>query len=478
MSILNEFFTAPVPAGGAVKKTIPLVEVKQHARLGASGAHRWTICHVSPRLEDGKPDNAKDAARIGTICHDLGEQCLKVGDDVMLSFALGKNALVDKKGLVVYRAPGTYPDGGHEVTDKMVGWAGSYIDFIRKLVMGGGKLRVEARLSIEHITDEPDAMGTSDSVILFPEEICIADLKCGFKRVPAKKRLEGIDLERAPERFKIAAGFSEVLKPNVQLVMYAEAAIEEMRKDDPAAFAKIKRVRYIVVQPPLDFVDEHVVSLEDHADWVQWIREQAAMTRSPFAHAYPGAEQCQYCKAYPCPEAESAALMAAFDSFEALDAERLRRPSVDELPKIKKLLPMLRDYCDYIDGRIYGELSAGRPVAGYKLVAGEQGDRKWVSEVVVRDTLLEQGVAEGDIYTPRKVKSPAQIEEMTRGSTRKVSKAVFEELKANITRAQPSGSKVVEAGDARPAVSFNITAGFEFDNEPKPAFDFNKFFNT
>ncbi len=474
MSVLDTFFAA-APTHSA-KKTIPIVEVKQHARLGASGAHRWTMCHVSPRLEDGQPDRVGDAARVGTICHDLGEQCLKLKDDILLTTALKKSAFVDDKGLVIYRPEGT--PGGIEVSENMVQWAGSYIDFVRKLVMAGGTLYVEQRFSIEHITSEPDAMGTSDSVIVFPDEITIADLKCGFKRVPAKLRLEGIYLERAPERFKVAAQFSEVLKPNVQLVMYAEAVIEEMRQKDQAAFAKIKRVRYIVVQPTLNFVDEFVLSMDDHAEWVQWIREQAAMTRSPFAEAYSSPDVCCYCKAYPCPDAEKAGLLAAFESFEALDAERLRRPSIDELPKIKALIPLLRDYCDYIEGRVYGELQAGRPVEGYKLVAGEQGDRKFDDVDAVRRLLLDEGVNESDIYLPPKVKSPAQIEAMTRGTTRKVQKAAWEKLLPHIKRAPASGNKVVAVSDPRPAISTSIAAGFEFDNEPKPAIDFNNFFNT
>jgi len=42
MSLLDSFFAAG-PAHIPVKKTIPIVEAKKHARLGASGAARWTI---------------------------------------------------------------------------------------------------------------------------------------------------------------------------------------------------------------------------------------------------------------------------------------------------------------------------------------------------------------------------------------------------------------------------------------------------
>lgn len=471
MSLLDSFFAAG-PAHIPAKKTIPIVEAKKHARLGASGAARWTICHLSPRLEDGRPDSSGTAAEIGTICHDLGEQCLKLNDDAMLSMALGKKAEVDTKGLVTYRPASS--EIGHIVTEAMVSWSETYIDFIRKMVMSGAKLRVEARLSIEHITGEADAMGTSDSVLLWPEELCIADLKCGFKRVYAKRVLVGIELDRAPTNKQIAALVSEVLKPNVQLVMYAEAALEDLRKTDAAAAAKIKRIRYIIVQPTLNHIDEHTVDLEEHAEWVQWIREQAVETRSPFAQAHPGPEQCMYCKAYPCPTAEQKALEVAFDGFAALDAERVRQPSVEELPRLKRLLPMLESYIKYVNGRVYSELSAGRPVPGYKLVPGDEGDRYFDDEDAVRTKLVMAGVPRDSIFT-EKLKSPAQIEKMTKGRNKlpEVVK-VWEELQAHIKRDAAGSHKVVEDIDARQAIAVNQAAGFDFTGDT--AIDINKFF--
>jgi hypothetical protein len=471
MSLLDSFFAAP--AHMAPKKTIPIVEAKKHARLGASGAARWTICHLSPRLEDGQPDSSGTAAEIGTICHDLGEQCLKLNDDSPLSMALGKKATVDDHGLVTY-LPAHAPEG-HVITEAMIEWVTTYIDFIRKMVMAGAKLRVEARLSIEHITGEPDAMGTSDSVLHWPEELCIADLKCGFKRVYAKRVLIGVELERAPEAMKTKALVTEVLKPNVQLVMYAEAALEDLRKTDPAAAAQIKRMRYIIVQPTLNHIDEYTVDLEEHAAWVQWIREQAAATRSPFAEAHPGPEQCMYCKAYPCPTAEQKALEVAFDGFAALDAERVRQPSVEELPRLKRLLPMLENYIKYINARVYNELSAGRPVPGYKLVPGDEGDRYFDDEDSVRTLLVKAGVSRDQIIN-EKLKSPAQIEKMTKGRN-KVPEVVkvWDELQAHIKRDAASSNKVVEDVDARQAIKVNPVAGFDF--EPDPSFT-NNFFNV
>ena len=239
--------------------------------------------------------------------------------------------------------------------------------------------------------------------------------------------------------------------------------------------ARIKRIRYIIVQPTLDHIDEHTVDLAEHATWVQWLREQAAETRSPFAQAHPAPDVCQYCKAYPCPAAEQKALMVAFDSFEALDKEQLRRPSVDELPRIKKMLPMLENYIAYINKLVAGELKAGRKVPGYKLVPGDQGDRKWSDEDAVRNKLALAGLPR-EAFTSEKLKSPFQIEAMTKGRNKRPEVLkIWEDLTQYITRAEPSADKVVEDIDPREAKVVNPAAGFDF--EPDPAFT-NNFFNV
>lgn len=475
--MFDDFFSMGDDKPAHIKpvKTIPIVEVKKHARLGASNSPRWTICHKAPRLEDGLPDTSGDAAEIGTICHDLGEKCLKADDDVLLTTALGKRAIVESNGLVIYQLD-QGQSVGHVVTDKMTLWASMYIELIRDFVRSGARLMVEARLSIEHITGEADAMGTSDSVLLWPEELCIADLKCGFQKVFAKYPLEGIDFSTAPNDFQMRSLFgTETFKPNTQLVIYAEAARNELAKKNPEAYARIKRIRLIVVQPTLDHVDEFVLSIEDHLAWIEWIRQQAEATRSDDAKAVPGPKQCQFCKAYPCFEAEQAALDTAFEDFAAFDEERVRRPSVHELSKLKSMLPMLRKYCDYIEARVYAEFESGRSVAGYKLVEGEKGDREWANPFAADLALKAAGIDDNDRYKSKLI-SPAQAEAMTRGKRAKLSKGEWEKLQQHIIRPPASGYKVVEASDPRPAVTIDISS--YFDDQGGSSEGLTDFFNT
>ena len=50
---------------------------RTHAILSASGAHRWLLCTPSARLEEQFPDTTSDAAKEGTLAHELAEMKLR-----------------------------------------------------------------------------------------------------------------------------------------------------------------------------------------------------------------------------------------------------------------------------------------------------------------------------------------------------------------------------------------------------------------
>jgi hypothetical protein len=54
--VSHDFFSdTATTVADAKRKVIQIAEAKQHAYLSASGSPRWTMCHVSPRREEGKP---------------------------------------------------------------------------------------------------------------------------------------------------------------------------------------------------------------------------------------------------------------------------------------------------------------------------------------------------------------------------------------------------------------------------------------
>lgn len=419
--------------------------VKQHAKLSPSSSHRWTQCHAAPqreaRLHLVRETNF--AADWGTTAHDLGEKTLVAGDDRYLRMALGKTARVESDGTVTYLPPEA---PGIPIDDEMIECVESYVDFVRQLALGG-ELHVEQRLSIEHITGEPDAKGTSDTVVLFPDEIAVADLKGGFGKVLAKKPM--------PEPMTLPNGVVTSVKPNTQLVMYADAARVEHQ-----FFHHFERVRIIIVQPRLSHVDEHVMEIDEFLGWVEWIRQQAQATRGDNPRAAPSDDVCQWCRAFPCEDAKRLALDTAVDDFE----DKPRTPSTDpvELGKQMRLVPFIKQFCAWVESRVRAELQANRPVDGYKMVEGDMGDRKWSDDTRVVPLLVEYGLKPED-YTTSKIVSPAAIEKMVlrkrKTPNKKLTVDQWERLQALITR-EEGAPKVVPDSDPRPALDINPAADF------------------
>ena len=52
-------------------------EKRDHALLSASSAHRWLACTPSAKLEEQFPDTTSEAAREGTLAHELAELKLR-----------------------------------------------------------------------------------------------------------------------------------------------------------------------------------------------------------------------------------------------------------------------------------------------------------------------------------------------------------------------------------------------------------------
>ena len=132
-----------------------------HARLSPSAASRWMSCAGSAALCDDEGDDESDFAAEGTAAHELAETILLGADGESL---VGKRASNDVKW-----------------TKDMLKHVMTYVTTVRDLVEStGGKLFVEVKVPIDHLTGEEGATGTSDVVIVTDDEIIVCDLKFGM----------------------------------------------------------------------------------------------------------------------------------------------------------------------------------------------------------------------------------------------------------------------------------------------------------
>jgi hypothetical protein len=358
----------------------------QHAILSPSGFKALMLCPAKPAMERGLPDSSSDYADEGTAAHFLGSECLLSGE--LAAALIGEYVLVTDDGAELchtVQVAGT-PGNLYRVTEEMAEAVQTYIDTVRDY-QGDGELFVEQALPIGHITGEKGAEGTGDAVIVRGDEIIVIDLKYG----------KGVEVDA---------------DNNPQLMLYGLGALEKF-----SLLGDFARVRMVISQPrvrrePSEFVMDTAALVqwgEDVADPAADEAMQLLNSRSaPHLHARPHPDACRFCKAKgTCPalaESVQGAMEAEFTDLttaDATDREQvlhalIAKVPTDNLGAKMDSVELVEMWCKAIRGRVESELLAGRPVAGYKLVAGRRSARQWAdpeqAEKVLKSMRLKREV--------------------------------------------------------------------------------------
>lgn len=423
-----------------------------HSELSPSGADRWSRCPGSVALCRGLPDSSSRYADEGTAAHLLGSLCLERGDDPLSyldrKIAVGTHPECDFEGAILVGEHGEIELGFEarevfEIDDDMVTNVGTYVDAVRQAQAAArAELAVEQNVSLAEVLPDPKARGTADAVILDSDTLEVHDLKYG--------RGEPV------YAFDEDAG-----RPNPQLVLYALGAYHDLM-----AFtgARPARVKLAIHQPRVGSYSEHVLTLDELIAEGKRLARCAADTQKPNAPLVPGPKQCRWCKAKShCPAIAQEVLAtvsgATVDEFDDLTAEDLLPPDTltdEQVGRLLAKLDWLEDWSRAVRARADRALQEGRPIPGWKLVAGRKGPRKWAEgrEPQVIDYLTNTvRLRQDDIYT-RKLVTPTQAGKL-------LGKVQFKRLEEFIT--QSAGTPAVApASDPRPAVLPAVARPEEF----------------
>ena len=335
-----------------------------HAKLSASGSHRWITCPASIRQEALVPtvDGNTSYAAEGTAAHALGEYWLK-------------NNAPAPIGTVFKESP-NYP-----VTDEMIDYVSQYVETVLNIVGNSttpAHLMVEKRVDFSHVV--PEGFGTCDAIVVTNNNILnIIDLKYGM----------GV----AVDAFE-----------NTQGILYAIGAMH----DYGFAF-NILAVNIIIVQPRKDSISEYTITIEELREWEEKIKGYAELALSDDAPYNPSVKGCQFCKAKAtCPalyDFTSKTLSTQFDDLTLTPPEQV---SESQLANLIKAKPLITSYFEAVEAYLQSKLESGATVEGFKLVESRTF-RAWSSSASEQDIVAILG---DKAYEPPKLISPAKAEKV------------------------------------------------------------------
>jgi len=376
-----------------------------HAKLSASGSHRWMNCPGSVKMEEGLPDESSEYAIYGTEAHALAEICLEEN----------KNP-EEYMGRTLKEVP---------VDEEMVLGVQEYLDYVRALK---GTTFYEKQVDFSRWA--PGGFGTADFIALDKDTMTIVDLKFG-------------------------KGVQVYAEDNTQEILYALGAYEAYQW-----LYDFNTIKIVIFQPRLNHTDEWEITTEELLSWGKTIKAKAADTLKDDAPIIPGEEQCNFCKAKStCKVLASHNVKLAAKEFsefgEPIHVTDPLRLNNEEIAALLGHLDLFSDWINSLKDHALQELLAGNSIPGFKLVTGKS-NRIWISEAGALKALIKMGFKNTDLY----IKTTKFI---TLTAVEKIIKKQKGDIKTfNSLVEKPAGKKTyARDDDYRPAVQSSIHEDFE-----------------
>lgn len=404
-----------------------------HAKLSASGSHKWINCPVSLCLEEQFPNEESVFAAEGTFCHSICEY----------------------KVLRRLNRRAVRPQSEEFESEELEQISDVYADFVigvaedMKNRLGSCMAMVEERLDYGHVA--PGGFGTGDFIAVGPGEIHVCDFKTG----------RGVWV-------------SPVW--NSQFLLYAAGAV--------AAYDylfDIRKISMSVIQPRLENIETFTITRQELDDWCDQIRPVAKLALEGGGGEQRPGEWCRFCRAKQvCRARADEALSLAREEFLDLDAGPLSDGTIEETDatapyqpntdavtfkspalisqaEIEEILPTLNRIADWITA-VFAYVSSeainhGVSWKGYKVVEG-RSKRVFTDPKAVANAAVQAGY--DDIYKQELI-SLTEFEKL-------MGKKTFKEILGGFVVKPPGKLALVPDSDPRPAVDLAAGAEAEFES--------------
>ncbi len=382
---------------------------RSHAILSASGAHRWLTCTPSARLEEQFPDTTSEAAKEGTLAHELAEMKVR---NYFYTVDFGKHKLT--AGINKLKKEKLWQD-------EMMGYTDEYLDYIKSVALAMKSTPyVAIEKQVDFSTYVPEGFGTADYILISGKVLHVIDFKYG----------------KSPDGRVEAEG-------NPQLALYALGAYEAYKVLYP-----IEEIKMSIVQPRLsDGISEWGCPLKDLLAFGGYVKERAELAIKGEGSFAPGPKTCKFCRAHGrCKARAEENVKLAFSQ----DMGKL--PPLITNEQMGKYLLQGADVAKWLSDLqdcALAECLAGREVSGWKAVEG-RGSRNWTDMDEAFAKLTGNGISETVLWE-RKPLTLAQIEKV-------VGKKDFETFVGDMVIKAPGKPALVKESDNRPAITNIVSA--------------------
>lgn len=378
-----------------------------HAKLSASGSHRWINCPGSIALEELFEDRSSPYAAEGTLAHGVAE--LKLLLDLKQVSKRDFQQEMEKMKESEY-----WSVEMDRMTDR-------YVDEIKRKALSYDSkpfMSIEERLCFDEWV--PEGFGTADCIMIWGTELVVIDLKYG----------KGVPVEA---------------ENNSQLMLYGLGALGAY-----GSIYDIQSVSLGVIQPRLDSVSYWTIAKEDLLNFGQKIRPIAR-------EAFHGSDQlkegdhCRFCKAKARCPSRAKTLFKVVEDLPRDQAPGLLTPEEigDYLAKCEGVVKWISD----LEDEALAQLLKGKAVPGYKVVEG-RSNRKIMDGEALAERLLSKGFEESLIYKPKALETLTNLERL-------VGKKEFKELGEGLVVKPQGKPTLVPESDKRPVYVKDASDMFE-----------------
>lgn len=330
-----------------------------HALLSASSAERWLNCTASVRATLSIPSKSSSYAKEGTLAHEVCELYVRK--------ALGMPTELDMDELMARP----------EYSSEMIKCAEDYRDYILERISYYEKPFVDLEVKVDYSHVAPEGFGTSDAVII------------GTDRSSGATVVEIVD-------YKHGKGVPKYAPRNPQMRLYALGAIARYS----FIYGTIDIVRTTIFQPRLNSISFDEISTVELNAWAETVVKPAAQAAYTGTNAtFNSGEWCKFCPIKATCR-ERSEFFTAVDDFKDIVTGQYRSPdtlSDDEIGAVLARMNPIKNYITDVEEYVFGKLSAGEHIAGWKIVEG-RSTRVFTDRDKAFEAMKALGIDEAMLY--------------------------------------------------------------------------------